>query len=323
MPSRSLHLLLICICISVGSLLAALSPQILRIRQENVIKLATLGAGLLVGSALGIVIPEGIDSVYDHSSDASIATQKIGILTTTGFVLMLLIDTLIAPHNTHSHNHSHGHVHSHSHGDGSAPPTHAHAHDASDAEAHASHTSQPRRMRSYTPLRPISSTDTSTSPAKAISKTAGLTIHALCDGIALGAATFGDTQGKGLSVVVFLAVAIHKAPASLGLSSSLLSLTPKLSRGFYRLCITAFALSTPFSAMCTYAALRLIHLDASAGSAIPAYALLFSGGTFLFVATQATSEQLECATDRKSFLVMYLVGIFAPVLVSMVFRHGH
>lgn len=62
MSSRSLHLLLICICITLGSLLAALSPQIFKVRQENIIKLATLGAGLLVGSALGIVIPEWVAS---------------------------------------------------------------------------------------------------------------------------------------------------------------------------------------------------------------------------------------------------------------------
>lgn len=214
---------------------------------------------------------------------------------------MLLIDTLIAPHNTHSHG-------------GVAKSDVQHEEDAE--EQHPPHA--PRRMRSYTPLRPISTVNTS--PSKAVSKTAGLTIHSICDGIALGAATFGD-KGGGLSVVVFLAIAIHKAPASLGLSSSLLNLVPQLSISFYRFCIVIFSLSTPLSALATYLVLRLVNLDSSIDSSIPGYALLFSGGTFLFVATQATSEQLECSTDRKGFLVMYLLGIFAPVLVSIVFKH--
>lgn len=223
--------------------------------------------------------------------------------------MMLLIDTLIAPHNTHSH--------------GKQDVQHdEREHDEHAEEGHSNghnHAHAPRRMRSYTPLRPISTINTS--PSKAISKTAGLTIHSICDGVALGAATYGD-NGGGLSLVVFLAIAVHKAPASLGLSSSLLNLVPQLSRTFYRLCIVIFSLSTPFSAFATYTALHLLNLGTALGS-IPGYALLFSGGTFLFVATQATSEQLECSTDRKGFLSMYLIGIFAPVLVSVFFKHSH
>ena len=289
MTSRSLNLLLICICITIGSLISALSPQIFKVKQENTMKLATLGAGLLVGSALGIVIPEGIESIYEtNQGNASI----VGLLMSAGFVLMLLIDTLIAPHNSHVEE---GKVHT----------------------SPATHTQQPQipqRMRSYTPLRPIE--DNTHSPAKALSKTAGLTIHSFCDGIALGAASLSNNSNS-LSIVVFLAVAIHKAPASLGLSTSLLSLRPQLKTSLYRLCILIFSLSAPISAFLTFFLLRLMNFNNS-DSSIPGYALLFSGGTFLFVAAQATSEQLEESTNKKQFIALFLAGIIAPILLSLI-----
>ncbi|TIB71367.1 hypothetical protein E3Q22_03872 [Wallemia mellicola] len=231
-------------------------------------KLATLGAGLLVGSALGIVIPEGIESIYETNQGNS---SIVGLLMSAGFVLMLLIDTLIAPHNSHVEE---GKVHT----------------------SPATHTQQPQiphRMRSYTPLRPIE--DNTHSPAKALSKTAGLTIHSFCDGIALGAASLSNSSNS-LSIVVFLAVAIHKAPASLGLSTSL---------------------SAPISAFLTFFLLRLMNFNNS-DSSIPGYALLFSGGTFLFVAAQATSEQLEESTNKKQFIALFLTGIITPILLSLV-----
>ncbi|KIL55922.1 hypothetical protein M378DRAFT_173179 [Amanita muscaria Koide BX008] len=50
---------------------------------------------------------------------------------------------------------------------------------------------------------------------QAMARTAGLVVHALADGFALGISSLTDTVSKSLSVVVFLALAVHKAPTSL------------------------------------------------------------------------------------------------------------
>ena len=53
--------------------------------------------------------------------------------------------------------------------------------------------------------------------------TIGLAIHSLADGAALGASlyleSFGET--KGLGMIIFLAIMLHKAPASLGFGTFL------------------------------------------------------------------------------------------------------
>lgn len=53
--------------------------------------------------------------------------------------------------------------------------------------------------------------------------TIGLAIHSLADGAALGSAlyleSFGETTGLGM--VIFIAIMLHKAPASVGFGTFL------------------------------------------------------------------------------------------------------
>jgi len=53
-----------------------------------------------------------------------------------------------------------------------------------------------------------------------VSATIGLLVHAAVDGVALGAASFSGSSS--LEIIVFLAIAIHKAPHAFGLASYLL-----------------------------------------------------------------------------------------------------
>ncbi|KAK4503208.1 hypothetical protein PRZ48_006636 [Zasmidium cellare] len=124
------------------------------------------------------------------------------------------------------------------------------------------------------------------------STTVGLVIHAAADGIALGASsTNADSK---LSFIIFIALMIHKAPAAFGLTSVLLK--QGLSKRMARAHLIIFSLAAPVGAILTYAAVHLLGFSsASLGeSASTEFAtgvlLLFSGGTFLYVAMHTMQE---------------------------------
>ncbi|KAJ6014070.1 hypothetical protein N7540_008661 [Penicillium herquei] len=108
--------------------------------------------------------------------------------------------------------------------------------------------------------------------------TTGLVIHAAADGIALGASS-SDT---GLSFIIFLAIMVHKAPASFGLTSILLK--QGLSSRTARAHLLIFSLAAPVGAVATF---LFAHMMGSSGGDETGsqwrtgMLLLFSGGTFL------------------------------------------
>merc|ERR1712176_99665 len=60
-------------------------PLSLTISQKNMRSVSIVGAGLIVGTALSVIIPEGVHSIYDQG------------------------------HSGHDHSHGHSHDHGHSH----------------------------------------------------------------------------------------------------------------------------------------------------------------------------------------------------------------
>lgn len=107
--------------------------------------------------------------------------------------------------------------------------------------------------------------------------TTGLVIHAAADGIALGASS-SDT---GLSFIIFLAIMVHKAPASFGLTSVLLK--QGLSSRTARAHLLIFSLAAPVGALATFLFAQMMGFSSDeAGSQWrTGMLLLFSGGTFL------------------------------------------
>ncbi|KAF6767400.1 Zinc/iron permease [Kalmanozyma brasiliensis GHG001] len=133
----------------------------------------------------------------------------------------------------------------------------------------------------------------------------GLLIHAAADGIAMGASAQSGDQT--LTMVVFVAIMVHKAPAAFGLCAMLMS--QRLSRTSIRKAVGVFALASPLGAVLTYLLLALFF-DADVASVGPAAAepagidgksigtaLAFSGGTFLFVAFHAVLELAGAEAD--------------------------
>lgn len=110
--------------------------------------------------------------------------------------------------------------------------------------------------------------------------TTGLVIHAAADGIALGASS-SDT---GLSFIIFLAIMVHKAPASFGLTSILLK--QGLSSRTARAHLLVFSLAAPVGALATFLFAQMMGSssgDEAAAQWRTGMLLLFSGGTFLYV----------------------------------------
>jgi zinc transporter 9 len=106
-----------------------------------------------------------------------------------------------------------------------------------------------RHRRASTP-RTNTETD-SPSPANPI--TIGLVVHGLADGLALGMSVLSNDESSSysLSLVVFLALAIHKAPTALAYTVSLMSTS--LSRVECRKHLLLFSASTPIGAVVSYA----------------------------------------------------------------------
>ncbi|KAJ1910069.1 hypothetical protein IWQ60_010854 [Tieghemiomyces parasiticus] len=153
--------------------------------------------------------------------------------------------------------------------------------------------------------------------------TIGMLIHAAADGLALGSASasaaaesslinapahghpHGHTQGgaaEGTSLIIFMAIFLHKAPEAFGLCTQLLQ--EGQSRAAIRTTLVVFSLAAPLMALTTYAASALVGLtDASPDGSddqsnrmlkFTAILLLFSAGTFLYVAAIHSLPETMC-----------------------------
>ncbi|KAL7900893.1 ZIP zinc transporter domain-containing protein [Trichoderma sp. SZMC 28014] len=125
--------------------------------------------------------------------------------------------------------------------------------------------------------------------ARSLATTTGLVIHAAADGIAMGASATSSNMRLGF--VIFIAIMIHKAPAAFGLTSVLLKqgLSKRAARGH----LVIFSLAAPVGAFSTWIMITLLggdHLQGNSGQWWTGMLLLFSGGTFLYVAMHAMQE---------------------------------
>ncbi|KAI5284135.1 hypothetical protein KEM52_003058 [Ascosphaera acerosa] len=139
--------------------------------------------------------------------------------------------------------------------------------------------------------------------ANPLATTTGLVIHAAADGIALGSST--SSADAKLSVIIFLAVILHKAPAAFALASVLMQ--QGLTRRAVRAHLLVFSLAAPLGAVATWFVAHTLFAAPPAPSDVAAAAgaasaheasvhwrtgvlLLFSAGTFLYVAMHTMQE---------------------------------
>ncbi|KAH6668913.1 ZIP zinc transporter-domain-containing protein [Halenospora varia] len=201
----------------------------------------------------------------DHHDDPP--TFYIGLSLILGFVLMFLIDKL--PRHASEHIQP-------------PPPT---RHISLDNLSMGLSSSQgDEESESF--LQSLAPTPKQT---RSLATTTGLVIHAAADGIAMGASA--STDNTKLGFIIFIAIMIHKAPAAFGLTSVLLKqgLSKRAARGH----LIIFSLAAPFGAITTWILVSVLggsHIEGERGQWWTGMLLLFSAGTFLYVAMHAMQE---------------------------------
>lgn len=253
-------------------------------KQSRVI--SALGTGLLIGTCLIIIIPEGIGTLYSSQnheeievstpSDEDIASEYVlvrrgelahdhqhdphayvGLSLVAGFIMMYLIDQL--PKHAAKVRFNRGPVHI----------------SLADLSSGLHRSGQP----SLSDEEGLD--DSSQISSKSFATTVGLVIHAAADGIALAASTFIAQARVGF--IVFLAIMIHKAPAAFGLTSVLLK--QGCTKRQARMHLLVFSLAAPVGAIATWLLINLISGGEIEGEESTRFwtglLLIFSGGTFL------------------------------------------
>jgi len=297
----------------VGCLLFGWIPMAFNLSQKTLQLVTIFGAGLLVGTSLVVIIPEGVETMYGHhnhhhekslvekgivqtnlKTDNKIdeitmhvddkiqketgesSHKAVGISLLIGFVFMLLIDQL-----------------------GGSDHSHASSEIRLD-ELNVSKVGSPK--------------------SKTQTATIGLVVHAAADGIALGAAA--STDRNDLQFIVFLAIMLHKAPAAFGLSTFLIheGLEPRRAKKH----ILAFALAAPLLAIITYIFLNQSNKEYMAEVNATGIAMLFSAGTFLYVATVHVLSDIVHGNHGKLSrreVVVLVLGCVFPLLLNMGHHH--
>lgn len=249
-----------------------------------------LGAGLLVGTALTVIIPEGVNTLFSiqtshkatpsegHSHAANEGKGEmephnlVGPPLVLGFLLMLLIDQCSGGHR-----------------------------------------------------KPADPENGNTRGHRSLTATLGLVVHAAADGIALGAAA--ASSHTDVEMIVFFAIMLHKAPAAFGLVTFLLH--EGLDRNKIRRHLLVFALAAPVGAVITYSTIIQSGTETLSSSHSTGVAMLFSAGTFLYVSTVHVLPELTSHShdgggnghfSRKQLFAL-ICGSLLPLFLT--FGHHH
>ncbi|XP_069743956.1 zinc transporter ZIP9-like isoform X2 [Narcine bancroftii] len=283
----ALSIILLCVAMFGGSVLLGLIPLLIRLPEEKLRFVSVLGAGLLCGTALAIIIPEGMELLVGHLADKAGGPGQRNL------------GARQPPHPA---------------GNGTEFPR------ADDLEL----------LPLFDELPPEPERGRGSGTGSSLTATLGLVIHAAVDGVALGTAA-GSSQVS-LQVIVFFAVILHKAPASFGLVSYLLHAGLE-KRHIYRH-LLAFSLAAPLLAIMTFFIVRKSSLESLQQTKATGIGLLFSAGTFLYVASvhvlpEVSNLHLHQATGGQGpkglgFLksLTLIVGCTIPVFLSLAFHEA-
>lgn len=140
-------------------------------------------------------------------------------------------------------------------------------------------------------------------PNNANSIVVGLSIHALTDGLAIGAAVL--TESLVLTISVFLGVLVHKVPAAF--SVGLFSMHERGERSASIRDVLMFSLATPVMILLTF------YLLGDLSNQFFGLAILFSGGTFLYVATVDVLPEVHHTATGKTAMIQVISGALLMV----------
>ncbi|KAM4772802.1 zinc transporter ZIP9-like [Rhinophrynus dorsalis] len=285
-----------------GCFLLGLIPLAVKLSEQKLQFVSVLGAGLLCGTALAIIIPEGIELLDGSSKGDRVICPNVtlnqsesnklgedaeksssipphffvGVSLVSGFILMFIVDQIGSYCSYHD----------------------------------------PR---------------TGMSAGTSITATLGLVIHAAADGVALGAAVASSQVS--VQVIVFFAVILHKAPAAFGLVSFLMH--AGLEKKQIQKHLLAFSLAAPLLTITTYLILSMTGGTSEHRLSATGNGMLFSAGTFLYVATVHVlpeisgrgQHQHHGASEYRQGLgllesLTLVVGAILPVILSLGLHDG-
>jgi len=326
-------IVLLSLAMLVGCYLAGSIPLAFPLSEDRLHLVSVLGAGLLIGTALAVIIPEGVNALFadshshpHHHHDSHESVEAARIVTQRKILGDAHQSSVVTSSGEESHHVSSGiEPHSliglmlvlgfvfmmlvdqlssragHSHSGGSSP--------------------------------------TDGQPAVNITATLGLVVHAAADGVALGAAA--KSSHKEVEMIVFLAIMLHKAPAAFGLVTFLLS--EGLDRVRIRRHLLVFAAAAPVLSLLTFFGLSQQNRESLSSSHTTGSAMLFSAGTFLYVSTVHVLPEIarsrpppvgnsgcvelgkESAPGvghfNKKELSVIVVGALMPLLLSLGHHH--
>ncbi|XP_078483835.1 zinc transporter ZIP9 isoform X1 [Ciona intestinalis] len=335
---------LLSIAMFIGCAVAGWIPLACTLSQRKIQLFTIFGAGLLVGTALAVIIPEGVQTMYStppvevvssnldhaHVGEKSESEDETGVLFKSahieevedvkkhehhhtggphhvigvslllGFVFMLLVDQLGGA----------GHSH----------PTEIRLEasdiDNSEISAISDELNQSKvgTARSQQPDQ----------RSKGHTATIGLVVHAAADGVAMGAAA--STDRSDLQFIVFLAIMLHKAPAAFGLVSFLVHEGLELRK--VKRHLFAFSLAAPLLAVLTFLLLNQKDKQLLEDFNATGIAMLFSAGTFLYVATVHVLPEVSHSNSGKGKLgfcdvFILVIGCLFPLILNLSHSHHH
>ena len=272
----------------VASLAAGAIPLLGIGARENLLRWATsLAAGFLISSALLVAMPEGFHMVsgaeegsHVYQSDQEQHAkglfgfgphQAAGIALLAGFMLMLVFESMGFGHDLHEEHHQEGSTKDHIH------------HPAAEALE---------------------------GQGLATSIVIGLSIHALTDGFAIGAAL--ATGSASLTTPLMLGIIMHKMPAAFSLSAFSQHSHGSVRRTWQELII--FSLATPLALLIAWQILGNLERYWLG------LAVLASAGTFLYVATVDVLPNVIHGGNRKMVLLQVFIGTSVIFLLLFVLQ---
>uniref|UniRef100_H2YYJ3 Zinc transporter ZIP9 n=1 Tax=Ciona savignyi TaxID=51511 RepID=H2YYJ3_CIOSA len=291
----------------IGCGLAGWIPLAFTLSQRKIQLFTIFGAGLLVGTALAVIIPEGVQTMYNTSPVEMISTQL-------GFHNFNPCPSLNATKKSVSKQHTHTHAGGAHHAIGVSLLlgfVFMLLVDQFGGSAH-SHPTEIRLGESQQPDQ----------RSKGHTATIGLVVHAAADGVAMGAAA--STDRSDLQFIVFLAIMLHKAPAAFGLVSFLVheGLEPRKVKRH----LLAFALAAPLLAIVTFVFLNQKDKQMLQDYNATGVAMLFSAGTFLYVATVHVLPEVAQSASGPGKLglcevLVLVLGSLFPLILNLSHTH--
>ena len=146
-----------------------------------------------------------------------------------------------------------------------------------------------------------------------LSATFGLLVHGAADGLAVGASVSSSTE---TGLIVFVAIMLHKGPAAFGLSSFLQHI--KIDKQRSRMYLLLFAISSPIMAIATFFILKDTTLATDENIGL---ALMFSAGTFIYVATVDVLPEVHSHEHGHDSSVKYVILGMALIFLTTLISH--